>query len=42
MFRRLKRDVAVVFDRDPAAKSVWEVLLCYSGLHAIWLHRVSH
>jgi serine O-acetyltransferase len=42
MFKRLKRDVAVVFDRDPAAKSVWEVLLCYSGLHAIWMHRISH
>lgn len=42
MFKRIKRDVAVVFDRDPAAKSVLEVLLCYSGLHAIWLHRISH
>lgn len=42
MFSRLKRDVAVVFDRDPAAQTVWEVLLCYSGLHAIWLHRISH
>jgi serine O-acetyltransferase len=42
MLERLKRDVAVVFDRDPAARSVLEVLLCYSGLHAIWLHRISH
>lgn len=42
MFKRLKRDVAVVFDRDPAAKTIWEVLLCYSGLHAIWMHRISH
>lgn len=42
MFKRLKRDIQVVFDRDPAARSTAEVLLCYSGLHAIWLHRVSH
>ncbi len=42
MFKRLKRDIQVVFDRDPAARSVAEVLLCYSGLHAIWFHRVSH
>jgi len=32
----------VVFDRDPAAKSVLEVLLCYPGLHAIWLYRISN
>lgn len=37
-----KKDIRVVFDRDPAAKSVWEVLLCYQGLHAIWLHRIAH
>jgi serine O-acetyltransferase len=42
MFKRLKRDIQVVFDRDPAARSVAEVLLCYSGLHAIWFHRASH
>lgn len=42
MFTRIKKDIAVIFERDPAAKSVWEVLLCYSGLHAIWLHRISH
>jgi serine O-acetyltransferase len=42
MFKRLKRDIQVVFDRDPAARSVAEVLLCYSGLHAIWFHRISH
>lgn len=39
---RLKRDVRVVFERDPAARSVFEVVLCYQGLHAIWLHRLSH
>jgi len=42
MFERIKRDIAVVFERDPAAKSVLEVVLCYQGLHAIWLHRLAH
>ncbi|XEQ91588.1 Serine acetyltransferase [Sporomusa carbonis] len=42
MFTRIKKDIQVVFERDPAAKSVLEVLLCYPGLHAIWLHRISH
>jgi len=42
VFNRIKKDIEVVFDRDPAAKSVWEVLLCYPGLHAIWLHRIAH
>ncbi len=39
---RLKKDIRVVFDRDPAAKSVWEVIFCYQGLHAIWLYRIAH
>ncbi len=38
----LKNDIDVVFERDPAARSVWEVVFCYPGLHAIWFHRVSH
>ncbi len=42
MFGRLQRDIQAVFERDPAARSVLEVLLCYSGLHAIWWHRVAH
>lgn len=42
MFSRLKRDVQVVFDRDPAARSLWEVLLCYPGLKAILGHRLAH
>ena len=42
MLARLKEDIEVVFDRDPAAKSVVEVLLNYTGLHAIWFHRLSH
>src|SRR6266542_5758422 len=43
MFSRLREDIAVVFDRDPAARSVWEVLTCYPGLHALVWHRtVTH
>ncbi|MBO9489211.1 serine O-acetyltransferase [Endozoicomonas sp. G2_1] len=42
MFSRIKEDIHSVFDRDPAARNVFEVLTNYPGLHAIWLHRVSH
>jgi serine O-acetyltransferase len=42
MFKRIKEDIKVVFERDPAARSVIEVLLCYPGLHAIWFHRIAH
>ncbi|MBO8129343.1 MAG: serine O-acetyltransferase [Peptococcaceae bacterium] len=42
MFRKIRRDIEVVFERDPAAKNVLEVLLCYPGLHAIILHRIAH
>ncbi|MEW6192291.1 MAG: serine O-acetyltransferase [Bacillota bacterium] len=42
MFKRLKEDIRVVFERDPAAKNVLEVLLCYPGLHAVWFHRLAH
>ena len=42
MFRQLREDMASVFERDPAARSSWEVLTCYPGLHAIWVHRVGH
>jgi serine O-acetyltransferase len=38
----LKSDIEAVFDRDPAARSTFEVVLTYSGLHAIWLHRLAH
>jgi serine O-acetyltransferase len=41
-FGRLRKEIQAVFDRDPAAKSVLEVLLCYPGLHAIILHRIAH
>ncbi len=42
MFRRLKEDINTVFRDDPAARSVLEVLFCYPGLHAIWMHRLAH
>ena len=42
MFERLKEDIAVVFEQDPAATSTLEVVLTYSGLHAIWNHRIAH
>ena len=42
MFDRMKEDIASVFHRDPAARNTLEVLTCYPGLHAVWLHRVSH
>lgn len=42
MFARLREDIQTVFAKDPAAKSVLEVLLCYPGLHAIWYHRVAN
>ena len=42
MFNRLREDIGVVFERDPAARNAWEVLTCYPGLHAVSLHRLSH
>lgn len=42
VFKRIKKDISVIFDRDPAARSFWEVLLCYPGLHALWFHRAAH
>ena len=42
MFKRMKEDVATVFEQDPAARSVLEVVLTYSGLHAVWSHRIAH
>ena len=41
-FSQIHSDIRSVFDRDPAARSTLEVLLCYSGLHAVWGHRISH
>lgn len=42
MFKKLKEDVEVVFEQDPAARNYLEVILTYSGLHAIWSHRLAH
>ncbi len=41
MLSRMREDVQTVFAKDPAARNVAEVLLCYPGLHAVWLHRVA-
>ena len=42
MFSRIREDIRCVFERDPAARSVFEVLTCYPGFHALQLHRVNH
>jgi serine O-acetyltransferase len=42
MFSRIKEDIKSVFDRDPAARNTLEVLTNYPGMHAIWIHRLSH
>ncbi|MGZ0051241.1 serine O-acetyltransferase [Brevibacillus gelatini] len=42
MFAQMKDDIRAVFERDPAARSVLEVVMTYSGLHAIWGHRIAH
>ncbi|MCL2830744.1 MAG: serine O-acetyltransferase [Betaproteobacteria bacterium] len=42
MFSRLREDIRSVFTRDPAARSVWEILTCYPGIHALFLHRIAH
>lgn len=42
MFKTLKEDIEVIFDQDPAARTHFEVILTYSGLHAIWSHRLAH
>lgn len=42
MFEHLREDLASVRERDPAARSTWEVLTCYPGIHALVLHRLAH
>lgn len=42
MFSRLREDLASVRERDPAARSTWEVLTCYPGVHALMFHRMAH
>jgi serine O-acetyltransferase len=42
MFHRLRSDIQCILDRDPAARSTWEVITCYPGFHALVLHRLAH
>src|SRR3984885_4012857 len=42
LLSNIREDVATVLDRDPAARSRLEIYLCYSGLHAVWFHRIDH
>lgn len=42
ILKTMKQDVEVVFDQDPAARTYIEVMLTYSGLHAVWSHRIAH
>ena len=42
MFRKIRGDIRAVFDRDPAARSWYEVVAAYPGLHALWFYRTSH
>jgi serine O-acetyltransferase len=42
MFSRLQEEIAVIFERDPAARSTWEILTCYPGFHALLMHRFAH
>lgn len=42
IFKRMREDMDVVFEQDPAARTYFEVFFTYSGLHAIWAHRIAH
>jgi serine O-acetyltransferase len=42
VIEQAKQDINNIFEKDPAARSVSEVILCYPGLHALWMHRLSH
>ena len=41
MFRQLRADIGCILERDPAARSRWEVLTCYPGLHALYIHKLA-
>jgi serine O-acetyltransferase len=41
MFKKLRGDIACILERDPAARTWWEVLTCYPGLHAIYIHKMA-
>jgi len=42
MLSRIKADIDCILERDPAARTRWEVLTCYPGFHAVWMHRLAH
>lgn len=42
MFKAVREDIQTVFRKDPAARSVIEIILCYPGLRALWIHRLAH
>jgi serine O-acetyltransferase len=42
MLERFKEDITCIFDRDPSARSIFEILTTYPGLHAVFMHRLSH
>lgn len=42
MFKQIKEDISVVFERDPAARTHWEIITTYPGVHALVIHRLSH
>lgn len=42
MFKRIRDEIAIVFQRDPAARNAWEVITCYPGFHAMLMHRLAH
>src|SRR5579864_3227077 len=42
LLRKFREDVSTVLERDPAARTRLEVVLCYPGLHAVWAHRLNH
>ena len=42
MFRKLRAELDCILERDPAARSRWEVLTCYPGLHAVYVHKLAH
>ena len=42
MLDRIREDISSVFERDPAARSTWEVITCYPGFHALLIHRLAH
>jgi serine O-acetyltransferase len=42
VFNRVREDIRAIFSKDPAARSTLEILFCYPGLHALWIHRRAH